>query len=118
MSCFFGTYIDDIRSGGPSERACRSASRRIASKINYFGQQDAPRKRGHPSKRPRAWAGVNCVARETDGLYVFSTLGKWEKVRKIVDKWLVRVMEAGGMLDYKELEKDVGFSMPCQQNLP
>ena len=37
MAAFFGTYIDDIRSGGPTEQACWKTSRRIASRINYLG---------------------------------------------------------------------------------
>ena len=118
MACFFGTYIDDIRSGGATEEACRAASRRIASRINYLGQQDAPRKRGHPSSKPRAWAGANCIAKEDDGLYVFSTLGKWNKVKKIVHFWLEILNDDITKVGYKELEKDVGFLCHVSRTYP
>ena len=77
MACFFGTYIDDIRTGGPTEAACKATSRRVASRINYLGQQDAARKRGQPDQQPRAWAGAKnwlnaalCLAK----VYLFSVL--------------------------------------------
>jgi len=66
MACFFGTYIDVIRTGGPTERACKAKSRRVASRLNYLGQQDASRKREQPSKVPRAWAGAKCCALEEE----------------------------------------------------
>jgi hypothetical protein len=77
MASFFRTYIDNVRSGGSSEVTCRSASRRIASRINYLGQQDAVRKRGHAAKVPCAWAGAKCIAQTNDGVYVLSTDVKW-----------------------------------------
>ena len=58
MAAFFGTYIDDIRTGASTERGCRSTTRRIAAWANYFGQQDAARKRRQPSRTPGAWAGA------------------------------------------------------------
>lgn len=58
MPAFFGTYIDDIRTGASRELSCRQATHIIASWSNYLGQQDASRKRGHPAKDPRAWAGA------------------------------------------------------------
>jgi hypothetical protein len=118
MACFFGTYIDDIRSGGPTEIACHAASRRIASRINYLGQQDAPRKRGHPATRPRTWAGANCMSQEANGLYVFSTHGKWNKVKIIVTKWLDRLGGDMNNLEHKDLEKDVGFLCHVSRTYP
>ena len=35
MTNFFGTYIDDIRTGGPTERDCHATSRRVASSVGY-----------------------------------------------------------------------------------
>ena len=39
------SYVDDLRSSGASEELCKQATKRIASVVNYFGMQDAPRKR-------------------------------------------------------------------------
>jgi hypothetical protein len=119
MASFYGTYIDDVRSGGSSELACRDASRRIASRINYLGQQDAVRKRGHAAKSPRAWAGAKCIANAGDGLYVLSTEAKWDKSKTIVSKWLL-AMESHkeDLLSYSELEKDVGFMCHMSRTYP
>ena len=38
MACFFGTYIDDIRTGGPTEVACKITSRRVALRMNFLDQ--------------------------------------------------------------------------------
>ena len=110
MACLFGTYINDIRIGGPTERAYQATSRRVASRINYLGQQDASRKRGQPSKVPRAWAGLKCCALEDDGLFVFSTEHKWQKAKIMVGKWhKVVATEKMKTVSFGELEKDVGF---------
>ena len=119
MASFFGTYIDDIRSGGSSEVACMKTSHRIASRINYFGQQDAPRKRGHPAKVPRSWAGARVVSTEGDGIYVLSTDEKWNKAKAIVSKWLlVMKNDNAGRLNHSELEKDVGFLCHMSRTYP
>jgi hypothetical protein len=119
MACFFGTYIDDIRSGGPTERSCRETSRRIASRINYLGQQDAVRKRGHPAKTPRAWAGAKCEASEKEGLFVLSTDAKWAKSKAIIVKWL-ELLEVDSVetLSYTSPEKDVGFLCHISRTYP
>jgi hypothetical protein len=119
MPCFFGTYIDDIRSGGPSEEGCQAVTHRIASRVNYLGQQDAVRKRGHPAKVPRAWAGAKCIAIDNQGLYVLSTVEKWKKVQALVAKWITLVEETKDkMLSYSELEKDVGFLCHMSRTYP
>ena len=59
MPAFFNTYIDDTRSGAEDELSCRAVTRRVASRLNYLGQQDAARKRGHPAKEPRAGLELN-----------------------------------------------------------
>ena len=124
MAAFFGTYVDDIRSLASTELACRSTTHQIASRINYLGQQDAVRKRGHASKFPRAWAGAKCVATEESGLYVLTTEKKWEKAKGIVDKWIELLAKldqdendkAG--LEYNEMERDVGFLCHLSRTYP
>ena len=66
MACFFGTEIDDIRTSGPTEAA---TSHRVASRIEYLGQQDTARKRGQPDQQPRAWAGAKCCSVLGQGLF-------------------------------------------------
>jgi hypothetical protein len=119
MASFFGTYIDDIRGGGASEIACRQTIHRTASRINYLGQQDAPRKRGQATQSPRAWAGSKCKAIEGEGLYVLSMEGKWAKAKSIIAKFYsLVVVEKQSLLDYKMLESDVGFLCHVSRTYP
>jgi hypothetical protein len=119
MAAFFGTYIDDIRGGGASEIDCRNTIHRTASRINYLGQQDAPRKRGQATQSPRAWAGSKCLAVANEGLYVLSMAGKWTKAKNIIAKFYKLVVtEKQTLLDYKMLESDVGFLCHVSRTYP
>ena len=119
LAAFFGTYVDDIRSGGPTESSCMSTSHRIACRVNYLGQQDAVRKRGHPSKVPRPWAGARCISIEGKGLYVLTTDAKWNKGKTIITKWILRLSELDvKTVSYTEMEKDVGFLCHLSRTYP
>ena len=119
MASFFGTYIDDIRTGGSNEKACHATTRRVASWINYLGQQDAPRKRRFPSQTPGAWAGAICVSNEGEGLFVSCSQEKWEKGKAIVEKWHKAVVKEGSSrLNRKELERGVGFLVHLSRSFP
>ena len=85
MANFFGTYIDDICTGGPSEEDCHATSHRVASIINHLGMQDAPRKRRRGAPRPGAWAGAMCFVILGWGLYVTCSQEKWDKGKNIVE---------------------------------
>ena len=119
MPAFFGTYVDDVRSGASSESICRTATRRIASVVNYLGQQDAARKRRPPSQTPGPWAGAKCISIEGDGLYVLSTQGKWEKAQNIISKWkTVLDGKRSATVCFKEMERDVGFLCHISRTYP
>ena len=118
MAAFFGTYIDDIRTGASTERGCRSTTRRIAAWANYFGQQDAARKRRQPSRTPGAWAGAMCLSTD-EGLFVTCTQKKWDKGKKIILKWLEKLEQGDTqILEHKSLEKDVGFLVHLSRTFP
>ena len=119
LAAFFGTYIDDIRSAGSSEFSCRSTTHRIGCRINYLGQQDAVRKRGHAAKVPRAWAGAKCVSSDEHGLYVLTTEEKWKKAQVIIAKWIETLEDfSTSLLSYSDLEKDVGFLCHLSRTYP
>jgi hypothetical protein len=119
MVSFFGTYIDDICGGGPTELDCKRTMHRTACRINYLGQQDAPRKRGQPTQQPRAWAGSKCKAIECQGLYVLSMTGKWIKTKTIIQKYFdLVVTNQHKSLDYKMMESDVGFLCHVSRTYP
>jgi hypothetical protein len=119
MAAFFETYIDDIRGGGATEIDCRSTIHRAASRINYLGQQDAPRKRGHATQTPRAWAGAKCEAIPGEGLYVLCMKEKWDKAKTMISKlYQLVVVENNTLLNYKDLERDVGFLCHVSRTYP
>ena len=119
MAAFFGTYVDDIRAGGSSEIACKKALHRIASIVNYLGQQDAPRKRGQPTQTPRAWAGAKCVSKQGEGLYVLSMESKWKKAQTIIDKLYDHVVtNKAPLVSFKDLQSEVGFLCHVSRTYP
>ena len=119
MANFFGTYIDDIRTGGPSEVDCHGSSRRVASIVNHLGVQDAARKRRPAATRPGAWAGAICFALLGWGLYVSCSQEKWDKGKNIVEALYEQVVvNNASWLDRKSLEKDVGFLVHLSRTFP
>ena len=119
MASFFGTYIDDIRGGGATEIECRRSIHRTACRINYLGQQDAPRKRGQATQNPRAWAGSKCLAKEGEGLYVLCMDEKWIKSKRIINDLCNHVVTLKApLVNYKSLESNVGFLCHISRTYP
>ncbi len=116
---YFGTYVDDIRTQNHSESACRETTRRVAGGVGYLGQQDAPRKRRPPTKRPGAWSGAICFSVEGEGLYVTCSQEKWDKGKALVDGLYQDVVVKGAKeLDRSRLEKGVGFLVHLSRTFP
>ena len=114
----FGCYIDDIRGMGGSERACRQATRRVASNINYLGQQDAARKRRPPSRTPGAWAGAMCFSKD-EGLFVTCSQKKWDKAKTIIKHWHEEVITQKSVtVNAAQMERDVGFLVHMSRTFP
>lgn len=119
LAAFFGTYVDDIRTGAGSEGACRLTSRRVASRINYLGLQDAARKRRAPSKSPGAWAGAICRSITSRGLFVSCSLEKWQKGKAIIERLVdLIVVKEQIKVSFTDLEKDVGFLVHLSRTFP
>lgn len=116
MAVFVTSYVDDLRTGSNAGRdACDRLTHVTSSKLNYLGEQDAPRKRGEASREPGAWAGSIVVSKEGEGLFLTISQEKWDKVRKIIHGYQTQIAahEKTGdgkcCLDYKQLERDTGF---------
>lgn len=119
MASFVISYVDDLRTGAQDKELCDKVTHEVASKVNYLGQQDAPRKRGEASQEPGAWAGSVIVSRKGEGLYVTISQEKWERVRNILSKLHKALNLAPGsrkqtssdlpLLNHKQLERDTGF---------
>ena len=60
MDFLYEIYIGDLRTVGPTKEAAWTTSHFIASRINYLGHQDTPRKRRPQSITPGDWAGSMC----------------------------------------------------------
>lgn len=119
MASFFGTYIDDIRTGGTTESNTHSVARRVASRLQYYGIQDAARKRRNPSRTPGAWAGALCSTQEKTGLFVSCSQEKWDKGKKIITDIELQMNQGkNAKLDYKMLEKGVGFLVYLSRTYP
>ena len=114
----FSCYIDDIHGMGGNEEVCRRATQRVASWVNYLGQQDAPRKRRPPSRTPGAWAGAMCLSKE-DGFYVTCTQKKWIKAKAIIAHWQEEVCEnKSRLVNTAQMECDVGFLVHLSRTFP
>jgi hypothetical protein len=102
-------FVDDLRASGHSMEQAWAVARQVASRLQYLGIQDAPRKRRPPSQSPGAWAGA--VFSTKDRKVTKSvTQEKWTKAQKMIEELLT---EAGGNKDhefsYKRLEQIRGF---------
>ena len=118
IASHFACYMDDIRGVGGTERACRQTTRRVASRVNYLGQQDAPRKRRPPSRTPGAWAGAMCLTKD-DSVYVTCTQQKWEKAKSIISRWKEAVVtQQSRSVNAAQMEKDVGFLVYLSRTFP
>ena len=118
IASHFSCYIDDIRGMGDTEGVCRKATRRVASWINYLGQQDAARKMRPPSRTPGAWAGATCLSKE-DGLYVTCTQKKWDKAKAIIAHWCKEICDNESLVvNAAQMERDVGFLVHLSRTFP
>ncbi len=117
---FFGTYVDDVHTQNHSEASCRATSRRVmAAGVGYLGQQDAPRKRRPPSRRPGAWSGAMCFSVENEGLYVTCSQEKWNKGKALVDALHKEVVIDGVQtVNRSRLEKAAGFLVHLSRTFP
>ena len=108
-------FVDDIRPTGKNYDHCERVMHTTASKSNYLGQQDAPRKRRMPSQSPGLWSG-SLVKTDNKNVFVSTSQSKWNKGRSIVFGLIkeyedinVGDEEFHPTLDFKALERSRGF---------
>jgi hypothetical protein len=102
-------FVDDVRTTGQTAELAWAVARRIGSRAQYLGTQDASRKRRPPSKSPGAWAGR--VFSTANGVISKSVApAKWRRAKEIIEKWRDRLRgDPSADLGYKELERDREF---------
>jgi hypothetical protein len=106
------TFIDDVRVSGYSKANCWSVYRQFASRIQFLGMQNAPRKFRPPSQtNAGAWTGT--IFKISSDLITKSvSQEKWDKGREMVERLLstmLKVKDSRPLLDRRSLEKETGF---------
>jgi hypothetical protein len=101
-------FVDDLRPTGSSRKEAWLAARRAASKLNWLGIQDAPRKCRDSSQSPGAWAG--CVVRTgKNGVHVLTSQEKWDKTKRLLKEVWDMLEDNPKSLCQKRLEQIRGF---------
>ena len=102
-------FVDDLRIAGYSRENAWMIARRICSRLQYLGIQDAPRKRRPPSQSPGAWAGsVQRISH--DAISATTTEAKWLKGRTIIMRYNELMdNDVDPEVDLKQLQRDAGF---------
>ena len=80
-------FFNNIRPTGKDFNHYKRVMHTTASKSNYLGQQDAPRKRYMPSQSPGLWSG-SLVKTDNNNIFVSASQSKWNRGRSIIF-WLV-----------------------------
>ena len=105
------TFVDDVRITGYSKANCHGVRRQFASRIQFLGMQDAPRKFRPPSQiQAGAWTGtIFRVGPDTISKAV--SVDKWAKGKAILSLLKASCEASSGRpnLDRKALERDTGF---------
>ncbi|KAI2508113.1 hypothetical protein MHU86_6286 [Fragilaria crotonensis] len=106
------TFVDDVRITGFSKENCHQVHRQFASRIQWLGMQDAPRKFRPPSQlQAGAWTGaIFKITHDTISKSVSQE--KWDKGKEMINR-LRSICETSSdfrpMINRKELEKETGF---------
>lgn len=110
------SFVDDLRTLGYNQEEAWAIARRVASRIQYMGSQDAPRKRRVDENGP--WTGTIF---NTKGGEITKTVSetKWEKGQDYV-MFLVDTLQGDpkAKLEYKLLEKMRGYFCHLAMTFP
>ena len=106
------TFVDDVRVTGHSKANCWQVYHQFASRIQYLGMQNAPRKFRPPSQiNAGAWTGT-IFKIGTQFITKSVSQEKWDKGRNMIEKRLNELKaseDARPFLDRRELERETGF---------
>ena len=106
------TFVDDVRATGYSKGNCWDVYHQFASRVQFLGMQNAPRKFRPPSQtNAGAWTGTIF---KIGSSHITKTVSqeKWDKGRGMIER---RLREAGAskdarpFLDRRLLERETGF---------
>ena len=116
----FATFVDDQRLAASGSERMDEAGHALSSREAYLGIQDALRKlrAAGGTFYPGAWAGVVVFNDEKLGLVVLTSQEKWDRLKSICSKWLMRLEASELDLDHTELRSDKGFMVHVTQAYP
>jgi hypothetical protein len=102
-------FVDDLRASGHSIEKAWAVGTQMASRLQYLGLQDAPRKRKPPVRASGPWAGAVFTTTDTEVRQSVSQ-SKWDKAKSLIQE-LVEMMDetVDGLLDFKRLKQIRGF---------
>jgi hypothetical protein len=101
--------MDDLRASGHTTERSWAVGRQLVSGLQYFGLQDAPRKRKPPVRASGPWAGAVFTTSDTE-IQQSVTQTKWDKAKAQIAELTTMMSEsADGLLNYKRLEQIRGF---------
>ena len=102
-------FVDDLRASGSTPEQAWQISRQVASRFQYLGIQDAPRKRRPPVRTPGAWAG--CVfSTSNDSVRQTVAQSKWDRAKaEIMELLGLYLTDEEPWMRYKRLEEIRGF---------
>jgi hypothetical protein len=103
------SFVDDLRASGFTAEEAWQVARQVASRLQYLGIQDAPRKRRPPSLTPGAWAG-GVFSTKDKKVTKSVTQEKWDKGKRLIHE-LISESNLNPLHDfsYKRLEQVRGF---------
>ena len=101
------SFVDDGRITGVNEEICDAATHRFCTRINYFGEQNASRKRRPRSQKPGAWTG-KMLWTDEDHPRKSVLPEKWKAQRENMLE-LKRMIEEG-----REPERKLFLSVTCR----
>jgi hypothetical protein len=102
------TFYDDGRVFVATEEDAILALRQITSRIQYYGNQDAARKRRAVSQRPGAWAG-GVAYTDQKLLRKFISQEKWDKTRAFLSWVAENLRNNNGLMDRIKFCSGKGF---------
>ena len=111
IACDCKTFVDDLRSIGPTRSLCRATTHPVETMMGYLGLQDATRKRRPDSQHPGEWTGSISLVIPNVRLFVTVSQTKWDKAKGHIASLLSRFQlpEDRPEMELKDLEQKVGF---------
>jgi len=103
------SFVDDFRITGYSVENCWQCGRRLASRLQHLGIQEAARKRTPPSLLADPWAGA--IIKTFNEVTKTVSQEKWSKAKVILADLRSQIGSPDhlGLLSHKTLEQSRGF---------